>query len=245
MRALSSCKNRKCVHAGYSWLGAWGGQHAGLLGMWGGQHTGRLGMWGGQHTGLQGMWGGQHPGRLGMWGGQHTGRLGTCAAPRPFGHVCSTAPGARAHTLVRFRAPSGVRGWFGRGCFGGKIYSILFTAPARGGPACRVRGGAVGRGRGGLGGVWRRDCGQQGHCMGAVGYSRATAWGRARHGCSRAQHSAGRLRGGGYSYSMVASCGAGTVGNSRVQQGKAVGYSRAQQGPVGNSRAAAGCGARQ
>ena len=33
---------------------------------------------------------------------------------------------ARAHTLVRFRAPSGVRGWFVRGCFGGKTYSILF-----------------------------------------------------------------------------------------------------------------------
>jgi hypothetical protein len=31
----------------------------------------------------------------------------------------------RAHTLVRFRAPPGVRGWSVRGCLGGKIYTIL------------------------------------------------------------------------------------------------------------------------
>ena len=38
----------------------------------------------------------------------------------------------RAHTLVRFRAPSGARGWFVWGCFGGKIYSFLFHVLASG-----------------------------------------------------------------------------------------------------------------
>ena len=47
---------------------------------------------------------------------------------------CSGAEGwdpvrtPRARTLVRFRAPSGARGWFVRGCFGG-FYSIFQSEP--------------------------------------------------------------------------------------------------------------------
>ena len=35
----------------------------------------------------------------------------------------------RAHSLVRFRAPPGVRGWFVRGCFGEKIYTYILLKP--------------------------------------------------------------------------------------------------------------------
>ena len=53
------------------------------------------------------------------------------------------------HTSVRFRAPPGARGWVVRGCFGEKIYSILFRRRAalwistltatRGSPTPRLR----------------------------------------------------------------------------------------------------------
>ena len=58
---------------------------------------------------------------------------GTTLAPAIRGPRAISLPRAgRAHTLVRFRAPSGVRGWFVRGCFGGKINSILLQIGLRG-----------------------------------------------------------------------------------------------------------------
>ena len=64
--------------------------------------------------------------------------------------------------MVRSRAPSGVRGWFVRGCFDRPIDSILrqphAAAPrgGRGGSVARVDAGDAGDGGDG-GGAWSQD----------------------------------------------------------------------------------------
>ena len=53
-------------------------------------------------------------------------KASTCVCQASLPLSCLLTLYRRAHTLVKLRAPSGVRGWFVRGCFGGNIDSILF-----------------------------------------------------------------------------------------------------------------------